>query len=116
MQDLKLMSTWAFRPGHDQSPLLKADVLQSRDPLTYRSRPPSEGQGPLVFSIIQGSMKARFELMQLQRLGEYIRKLELRSYLVQAHVAVLDRLMCKMLVDINVLGMLPSPQSHDLPT
>ncbi len=33
--------------------------------------------------------------MQLQRLREYIRKLELRRYLVQAHVAVLDRLMCE---------------------
>ena len=47
--------------------------------------------------------------MQLQRLREYIRKLELRCYLVQAHVAVLDRLMCEVLADINVLGTLTSP-------
>ncbi len=52
--------------------------------------------------------------MELQRHCEYIHKLELRRYLVQAHAAVLDRLMCEVLADINVLGTLP--QSHALPT
>ncbi len=46
--------------------------------------------------------------MQPQRLREYIHKLELRRYLVQAHVAVLNRLMCEVLADINVLGTLTS--------
>ena len=41
--------------------------------------------------------------MHLQRLREYIRKLKLRRYLVQAHVAVLDHLMCEVLTDTNVL-------------
>jgi hypothetical protein len=49
--------------------------------------------------------------MQLQRLREYISnlKLELRRYLVQVHVVVLDRLMCEVLTDTNVLGTLTSP-------
>jgi hypothetical protein len=47
--------------------------------------------------------------MQLQRLRDYIRKLELRCYLVHASVAVLDRLVCEVLADINVLGTLTSP-------
>ena len=43
-------------------------------------------------------MKARLELGHLQRLREYISKLKLRRSLVlQAHVAVLDRLMCEVL-------------------
>ena len=54
-------------------------------------------------------MKARLELMHLQRLREYTRKLKLRRYLVQAHVAVLDRLMCEVLTDIDVLSTLTSP-------
>jgi hypothetical protein len=44
----------------------------------------------------------------------YIRKLswnfvDFLLLLVQAHVAVLDRLMCKVLTDVNVLGTLMSP-------
>ncbi len=46
--------------------------------------------------------------MHLQRLREYIRKLKLRRDLVQAHVAVLNCLMCEVLADINVLGTLTS--------
>ncbi len=41
--------------------------------------------------MLQESGKTRLELMQLQRLREHIRKLELRRHPVQAHVAVLDR-------------------------
>ena len=51
----------------------------------------------MVFRILQESVKSRLELMHLQRLREYIRKLKLRRYRVQAHVAVLDRLMCEVL-------------------
>ncbi len=52
--------------------------------------------------------------MQLQRLREYIRKVEHRCYLVQAHVAVLDCLMCEVLADINVLGTLTLVFVHNL--
>ena len=83
--------TFKFRPGHGRTPLLTADVTPiSRS--THRSvSPPAEDQGPLVFRILQESVKARLELMHLRRLREYIRKLKLRRYRVQAHVAVLDR-------------------------
>jgi hypothetical protein len=69
----------------------------------------NEDQGSSIFHILQESVKALLELMQLQRLRDFIHTLELRRYLVHAHVAVLDRLMCEVLADINALGTLTSP-------
>jgi hypothetical protein len=56
------------------------------------------------------AVEAPFECAQLERLGEEVRQLVFRRDLAQPYVTVLDRLMSKVLADVNVLCPLPAAE------
>ena len=50
-----------------------------------------------------------------KRLGEYVRHLVVGSDFDESHVPILNRLMRKMLADVDVLGTLASADDMDSP-
>jgi hypothetical protein len=111
----------AFQPTLVQTPLLRADVTPNSRCTQDWSHPllrpkslspctPSSAESVRILS--EQAEKTPLELATLERLGQQIRELVLRRYLVQTHLTILHGLVSEVLADIDVLRSLTSP--HDV--